>query len=150
MFEFEQKSQLFLEQKNLTFRHNRFQDLSEFVSFSKEFPGEMFHLGNKIFECYASQILTDNMQLNLFQHNSPLLYRGACLKSFTFTLSAFHYGTLYSHQYKIDTNMITIVYPHQEIAAFRQKLQGDYVIFFEDKFLNNLCETLELFELKKN
>lgn len=149
MFEFEQKSQLLLEEKNLTFRHNHFLDLSEFRSFNKGFTGEIFHLENKSFECYTSQVLTDNIKLGFFQNNSPLLYRGASLNNFTFSVSAFHYGAFYSHQYKVDKNMINIIYVDQEIAELRQKFHSSYVLVFKDKFINYLCETLELSELKK-
>ncbi|NER50408.1 MAG: hypothetical protein F6J92_27810 [Symploca sp. SIO1A3] len=124
MFEFEQKSELLLEQKNLTFRHTHFLDLSEFRSFEKTFNGEILHLGNQSFECYVSQVVTDNIKLGLFQQNSQFLYRGVCLNSFTFGFSAFHQGNLFSHKYKTDKNMITIIYPQQKIAELRQKLNS--------------------------
>jgi len=149
MFEFEQKSELLLEQKSLTFRHTHFLDLSEFRSFEKTFIGEILHLGNQSFECYVSQVFTDNIKLGLFQQNSQFLYRGVCLNSFTFGFSAFHQGNLFSHKYKTDKNMITIIYPQQKIAELRQKFHGNYFLFFKDQFFNNLCETLELFEFQK-
>ncbi|MGB3512337.1 MAG: hypothetical protein WBA93_24490 [Microcoleaceae cyanobacterium] len=89
------------------------------------------------------------MKLGLHQNNSLFLFKGYGLDYFTFSISACNEGSLYSHKYKIDANMITIVYPHQEIAAFRHKFHGNYVLVFEEQFLNNLCETLELSELKK-
>ncbi|MGD1805895.1 helix-turn-helix domain-containing protein [Dapis sp. BLCC M126] len=149
MFEFEQKSELLLEQKNLTFRHNHFLDLSELRSFEKTFIGEICHLGDQSFECYVSEVFTENIKLGLFQQNSQFLYRGVCLNHFTFALSAFHYGNLFSHKYKTDINTITIVYPEKKVADLRQKFHGNYFLFFEDEFFNNICETLELFEFQK-
>ncbi|MGB3510412.1 MAG: hypothetical protein WBA93_14490 [Microcoleaceae cyanobacterium] len=40
MFAFDQKSDLLLEEKNLTFRHNYFLDVLEFSRFPKGFTGE--------------------------------------------------------------------------------------------------------------
>lgn len=149
MFAFDQKSDLFLEEKNLTFRHNYFLDVSEFSRLHKGFTGDFYQLSDEDFNCYLSQIFTNNMKLGLYQHNSRILFKGSGINNFTFSLSAFHYGSLYSHKYKIDTNTISIIYPHREIAALRNKFHSNYVLVFEDKFLNTLCETLELSQVKK-
>ncbi|MGK7898505.1 MAG: helix-turn-helix domain-containing protein [Xenococcus sp. (in: cyanobacteria)] len=149
MFAFDQKSDLLLEEKNLTFRHNYFLDVLEFSRFPKGFTGELFHLSDEDFNFCISQVLTKSMKLGLHQNNSLFLFKGYGLDYFTFSISACNDVSLYCHQYKIDANMITIVYPHQEIAAFRHKFHSNYVLVFEEQFLNNLCETLELFKLKK-
>lgn len=149
MLKFKNQNQLCLEQEKLKFRHTHFSDLSEFESFAKGFSGNGFHLGDQSFECYISQVLTDNIKLGLYQNNCQLLYRGTSLNNFTFSFSAFHYGSLFSYKYKTDPNMINIVYLHQEIAEIRQKFHGNYVLVFEDKFFNNFCEALELSEWKK-
>ncbi|MDJ0662783.1 MAG: helix-turn-helix domain-containing protein [Crocosphaera sp.] len=149
MFAFDQKSDLLLEEKKLTFRHNHFWDLSKFSRFPKGFAGEVFHVGDENFNCSISQVLTNNMKLGLHQQNSRILFKGCGLDDFIFSFPAFNYGHFYSHKYKINNNTITIIYSHQEMAALRQKSDSNYFINFERKFLDNLCEILELSEFKK-
>ncbi len=149
MFAFDQQSDLLLEEKNLIFRHNHFWDLSKFSRFPKGFAGEVFHVGDENFNCYLSQVFTNNIKLGLHQHNSRILFKGCGLHDFIFSFPAWNHGHLYSYKYKIDSNMITIIYSHQEMAALRQKSDSNYFLNFEIQFLDNLCETLELSEFKK-
>ncbi len=149
MFAFDQQSDLLLEEKKLTFKHNHFWDLSEFSRFPKGFAGELFHVGDENFNCSISQVLTDNMKLGLHQQNSRILFKGCGLDDVIFSFSAFNYGHFYSHKYKINSNTITIIYSHQEISALRQKSDSNYFLNFEKKFLCNLCESLELSEFEK-
>ncbi|MEL7039591.1 MAG: helix-turn-helix domain-containing protein [Cyanobacteria bacterium J06592_8] len=149
MFEFDQKSDLLLEKKKLTFRHNFFRDISKFSRFPKGFDGGFFHLSDEEFNCYVSQILTNNMKLGLHQQNSRILFKGCGTDDFIFSFSACNYGHLYSYKYKISENMINIIYSHQEMATLRQKLDSNYFLNFKDDFLNNLCEKLELLKFKE-
>ncbi len=149
MFASDQKSDLLLEGKNLTFRHNYFLDVSEFSRFPKGFTGEVFHLSDEEFDCYISQILTKNMKLGLHQQNSRILFKGCGTDDLIFSFSARNYGYLYSYKYKINENMINIIYSYQDMATLRQKFDSNFFLNLEKNFFNNLCEELDLLKLKK-
>ncbi|MDJ0728969.1 MAG: helix-turn-helix domain-containing protein [Crocosphaera sp.] len=149
MFGFKQKIDLSLDENNFCFKHNYFDNFQEFSNSLQPFNGEILHLSSGKFKGYVSQVCSNQMQLLLQQHSSLFLYKGACLNHFGFSISAFHYGSLYSHQYQIDIDSITIVYPNKEVASFQQKNHSNYIIIFPNELLNNICETFELFELKR-
>lgn len=149
MFVFKQKIDLTLDKNTFCFKHNYFDDFQEFSSFLQPFNGEILHLSPGKFKGYISQVFSNQMQLLLQQHSSLFLSKGACLNYFRFSISAFHYGSLYAHQYQIDIDSITIVYPNQELASFQQKNHSHYIIIFPNKLLDHICETLELFDLKR-
>ncbi len=149
MFGFKQKIALSLDENNFCFKHNYFDNFQEFSNSLQPFNGEILHLSSGKFAGYVSQVFSNQMQLLLQQHSSLVLYKGACLNYFGFSISAFHYGSFYSHQYQIDIDSITIVYPNQEVASFQQKNHSNYIIILPDKFLNSICETLDLFELQR-
>ena len=149
MFGFDQKNNLVLDDSNICFRHNYILDFDEYSLNLESFSGETLPLSPGKFESCVSHIITNNMRILFQQHSSSTRYRGACLAPFTFGISAFHQGNLFKQTYQVEKDTILVLYPNQELSAFQKKNHSAYVIFFEDKFITDCCERLELSDLKE-
>ncbi|NCR36516.1 MAG: helix-turn-helix domain-containing protein [Microcystis aeruginosa S11-01] len=150
MFIFDDKTDIFINSQELTFKSEYFCDFSRYFQ-NREFLNlDALQLSGDYFEGYLSRIITNEVMLELAQRNCLTNVAGVIhSQMWVFAIPLQVNSVFFQNLYPLENNYLGIMPPKSEISVFQQPFSNRFHLYVNDNYLQQLCQTLELPEAKK-